>query len=140
MNTQISSSDLPAKTTGRRLPSLWMILVALGVAGLAIVFGLALAAEGMDAAMMIGIVFIPLYSLVAAGVWLACRLVRDLHRLGKLGAFFGVGIPLFLVALVGYALWRANAEQSTAITRAHLVGGVGFATASWYAFGRFLKR
>lgn len=62
MNTQISSSDLPAKTTGRRLPSLWMILVALGVAGLAIVFGLALAAEGMDTTLLSGVIFVFVYS------------------------------------------------------------------------------
>jgi FtsH-binding integral membrane protein len=140
MNTQISSSGLPAKTTGRHLPSLWMILVALGGVGLAIVFGLAFAAEDMDTALPIGFIFVLVYSLVAGGVWLAYRLVRDLHQLGKLRMFFGVGIPLFLVAWVGYALWRANGEHSTTLTLEHLVGGAGFATASWYAFGRFLKR
>lgn len=140
MTTQTSSSASPANTTGRRLPRMWMVLVALGGVGLVAVFGLAFATEGMDTALLIGVIFVFAYCLIAGGVWLAYRLVRDLHRLGKLGMFFGVGIPLFLVALVGYALWRANAEQSTAITRGHLVGGLAFAMASWYAFGRFLKR
>jgi hypothetical protein len=140
MTTHASSSDLPAKTTRRRLPSLWVVLVALGVIGLALVCGVALVQEGMDTAMMIGVIFTLLYSLVAGGVWFAYRLVRDLHRLGKLRMFFGVGIPFFLVAAVGYALWRANAEQSMVINRGDLVGGLAFALASWYAFGRFLKR
>ncbi len=141
MTTHTASSDLPAKPAPRRrLSRTWLALVAPGVIGLALVCGVALVQEGMDTALMIGVIFTLLYSLVAGGVWLAYRLVRDLHRLGKLRMFFGIGIPLFLVAAVGYALWRANAEQSMVIDRAHWVGGIGFAIASLYTFGRFLKR
>lgn len=139
--TTHTSSDLPANTTGRRLPGLWVVLVALGGVGLAIVCGLAFIQEGTDTALLIGVVFVFSYSLVAGGVWLTYRLVRDLHRLGKLRTFLGVGIPLFLVGVVGYVSWRANATaQSMVINRGDLVGGLAFALASWYAFGQFLKR